>query len=156
MIKKIVTYSIETLVVGSLIYLFWYIISPPQTWITTTCIAIIWMASLFVIAITSGMILSIKGGFNDTEKAALDKMIPIPIIVMDIAAGIGIGIILFVYGFLITGIIYCTAMVMFICLVLKYRFTDPVFKLPELDETELVRYLLDKWEDYCEKEGYTL
>ena len=30
-----------------------------------------------------------------------------------------------------------------------YYFSKPVFELPEMDTTELVRHLLDKWDD-CE------
>ena len=149
MIKKIGLYSLEALLVGGLVYLFWYIMSPPETWITTVCTIAVWTMSLTIIVFASGMLYTLKGGFTDTEKAALDQMIPLSIIIMDISAGIGCGFILFTYAFYYTGIIYAIAWALFISLILRYRFSEPRIQLPEIEDTELIRYLLDKWED-CE------
>lgn len=140
---------IALLIVNSIsTVLFWFVISPPENWVTTLAIICIWIFAIPFLIIVCGIMYNFNGPFTLREKRVFWTKNPTTTIMIQISTSFAWSYILFTVGYFATGFIYTLCIISLIILFLMYLYSKKSPPVNRMNMNDLHEYICDHSIDY--------
>ena len=130
------------------ISLFWFILTPPETWVSTLAIGCIWVVAVLFLILTCGLLCVFKGPFTIKEKHKFRQANPPLTIIIHTLTAIAWSYILFSSDYIATSIIYSLCIVSLFSLFSMYLYSKKPPPFNRMNSEDLYEYLCNHSVDY--------
>ena len=130
------------------ILLFWFVITPPESWVTILALTCIWIFASPFLIIVCGIMYSFNGPFTLREKRVFWAANPPSTIMIHVSTSFAWSYILFTNGHFATGFIYTLCIISLVILSSMYLNSKKPPPVNRMNMNDLHEYICDHSIDY--------